>query len=100
MNGYISGQTHKWCQVGLCSQAKEKHEYEQIYFGVDLCVHTPADELKGHCACYAEKEEANWTGIVMNRYIYVHVEQKKSGRACTQVVVVTGRSLDEREAWR
>ena len=26
-------------------------------FRVDLCVGTPADELKGHCACYAEKEE-------------------------------------------
>ena len=26
---------------------------------VDLCVGTPIDELKGHCACYAEKEEIN-----------------------------------------
>ena len=24
---------------------------------VDLCVGTPVDELKGHCAGYAEKEE-------------------------------------------
>ena len=30
-----------------------------IYFPVDLCVGTPVDELKGHCACYAEKEEIN-----------------------------------------
>ena len=26
---------------------------------MDLCVGTPVDELKGHCAGYAEKEEAN-----------------------------------------
>ena len=24
-----------------------------------LCVHTPADEWKGNCACYAKKEEIN-----------------------------------------
>ena len=29
------------------------------YFRVDLYVATPVDELKGHCACYAEKEEIN-----------------------------------------
>ena len=29
------------------------------YFRVDLCVGTPADELKGNCACYARKEEIN-----------------------------------------
>ena len=46
-----------------------------IYFRVDLCVGTPADELKGHCARYAEKEEINWTGIMMNRYTCGHVEQ-------------------------
>ena len=31
----------------------------QFYFRVDLCVGTPLDELKGHCAGYAEKEEIN-----------------------------------------
>ena len=30
-----------------------------IYFQVDLFVSTTVDELKGHCACYAEKEEIN-----------------------------------------
>ena len=30
-----------------------------IYFPLDLCVGTPVDELKGHCARYAEKEEIN-----------------------------------------
>ena len=30
-----------------------------IYFRVDLCVVTPVDELKGHWAVYAEKEEKN-----------------------------------------
>jgi len=30
-----------------------------IYFGVDLCVRTLADERKGNCACYSEKEEIN-----------------------------------------
>ena len=27
-----------------------------IYFPLDLCVRTPVDELKGHCARYAKKE--------------------------------------------
>ena len=30
-----------------------------IYFLVDLCVGIQLDELKGHCAGYAEKEEIN-----------------------------------------
>ena len=30
-----------------------------IYFQVDLFVGAPVDELKGHCAGYAEKEEIN-----------------------------------------
>ena len=30
-----------------------------IYFRVDLCVHTPADEWNGNCACYAKTEEIN-----------------------------------------
>ena len=30
-----------------------------IYFYVDLFVDTSVDELKGHCACYAKKEEIN-----------------------------------------
>ena len=46
-----------------------------IYFLVDLCVGTPVDELKGHCAGYAEKEEINWNGILMNRYNCGRVEQ-------------------------
>ena len=46
-----------------------------LIFLVDLCVGTPVDELKGHCAGYAEKEEINCTVIVMNRYICGHVEQ-------------------------
>ena len=43
-----------------------------IYFQVDLFVGTPVDELKGHCAGYAEKEEINRTGITMNWYICAH----------------------------
>ena len=31
----------------------------KIYFRVDLCAHTSADELKGNCARYAEKEQIN-----------------------------------------
>ena len=31
----------------------------QIYLRVDPCVGTPVDELKGHFAGYAEKEEIN-----------------------------------------
>ena len=31
----------------------------EIYFQVDLCIHTTADELKGNCACFAEKDEMN-----------------------------------------
>ena len=46
-----------------------------MYFRVDMCVATPVYELKGRCACYAEKEQINWTGIVMNRNICGHVEQ-------------------------
>ena len=30
-----------------------------IYFRMDLWVGSPVDELKDHCACYAEKEEIN-----------------------------------------
>ena len=41
-----------------------------IYFRVDLWVGTPVDVFKGHYAGYAEKEETNRTGIVMNRYIF------------------------------
>ena len=44
---------------------------------MDLFVGTPVDELKGRCACYAEKEEIKCTVIVMNRYICGHVEQLK-----------------------
>ena len=40
-----------------------------------MYIATPVDELKGHCAGYAEKEEINLTGIVMNRSIFGHVEQ-------------------------
>ena len=31
----------------------------QIYLWVDPCVGTPVDELRGHFAGYAEKEEIN-----------------------------------------
>ena len=31
----------------------------EIYFRVYMCVATPVDELKGHWAGYAEKEEIN-----------------------------------------
>ena len=40
-----------------------------------MYIATPVDELKGHCAGYAEKEEINSKGIVMNRYICGQVEQ-------------------------
>ena len=46
-----------------------------LIFLVDRCVGTPVDELKGHCAGYAEKEEINCTVTVMNRYICGRVEQ-------------------------
>ena len=63
---------------------EEKHEDKQVFFLFFLwiCVDiaAPVDELKGHCAGYAEKEEINWTGIVMNRYICGHVEQQKRWR--------------------
>ena len=48
---------------------------EQKHEGKQVNLFTPVDELKCHCAGYAEKEEINWTGIVMNRYICGHVEQ-------------------------
>ena len=54
--------------------------YLLILMHEDLCVHTPADEWKGKCACYAENEEINWTGILMNSCICVHVEQQKRWR--------------------
>ena len=39
---------------------EEKHEGKQVnLFLVDICVATPVDKLKGHCAGYAEKEEIN-----------------------------------------
>ena len=54
-----------------------------IYFWVDIRVATPVDELKGHCAGYAKKEEMNKTGIVMNRY---------NMWTCRTVETLTGRS--------
>ena len=39
-----------------------------IYFQVDLFVGTPVDELKGHCACYAEK-------VICFGYVRVYVAQ-------------------------
>ena len=47
----------------------------QIYLRVDPCVGTPVDELKGHFAGYAEKEEINWTGILTNGYKCGHAAQ-------------------------
>ena len=79
MNGYIYGQVHKqlWRQVGLCGQTEEKREGKQVNLisGGSAC--TPVDELKGRCACYAEKEEINCTVTVMNRDICGYVEQQK-----------------------
>ena len=46
-----------------------------LFFLGDLCVGTPEDELKGHCAGYTKKEEINCTVTVMNRYICGHLEQ-------------------------
>ena len=56
---------------------EEKHEGKQVnlFSGRYVYLAAPVDELKGHCAGYAEKEEINWTVIVMNRYICGHVEQ-------------------------
>ena len=63
MNGYIYGQVHKqlWRQVGLYGQMEEKHEGKQAnLFSVGyVYIAAPVDELKGHCASYAEKEEIN-----------------------------------------
>ena len=60
MNRYIYGQVHKqlWRQVGLCGQTEEKHEGKQVnlFSGGSACT---VDELNGHCAGYAEKEEVN-----------------------------------------
>ena len=40
-----------------------------------MCVATQVNELKGHCAGYAEKEEIDGTGIEVIRYICGHAEQ-------------------------
>ena len=43
----------------MVNRKKSMKVNRYICFRVDLCVGTPVDELKGHCAGYAEKEEAN-----------------------------------------
>ena len=52
--------------------------------------------MKGHCACYAEKEEINVTGIMMSRYICGHAEQYSDEQVhlwtCRTVETLTGRS--------
>ena len=52
----------------------------KIYFRMDLCVHTPADEWKCNCACYAEKEKNK-----LNRYTDEQVHLRT-------VETLTGRS--------
>ena len=63
---------------------------------MDLCVGTSVYELKGHWAGYAEKEEINLTGIMMNRYICGHAEQFSDEQihlwTCRTVETLTGRS--------
>ena len=54
----------------------------QIYLRVDPCVGTPVDELKGHFADYAEKEE-------INRY----TDERVQMWTCSAVETLTGRSL-------
>ena len=39
----------------MVSRKRSMKVNRYIYFRVDLCVGIPVDELKGHCACYAEK---------------------------------------------
>ena len=53
-----------------------------IYFRLDLCVRTLAEERKFNCVCYAEKEE------IPNKYTHQRIYQW-TGRA---VETLTGRS--------
>ena len=39
----------------MVSRKRSMKVNRSVYFRVDLCVDTPVDELKGHCACYAKK---------------------------------------------
>ena len=39
----------------------------KIYFRLDLCVRTLADERNFNCVCYAEKEE------ILNRYTHERI---------------------------
>ena len=85
MNGYIYGQVHKqlWKQVGLCGQMEEKHEGKQVNLFSGGYVCTPVDDLKGHCAGYAEKR-----GNKLNRYSDEQVHMWTS----RTVETLTGRS--------
>ena len=51
----------------MVRQKRSMRVNRYIYFRVDLWVGTPVDELKDHCIGYAEKQEINQTGILMNR---------------------------------
>ena len=46
-----------------------------LFSGGSVCIHIPADEWNGNCACYAKKEEINSAGILITRCVCVHVEQ-------------------------
>ena len=55
---------------------KDEHEDKQVgLFKSTSVVCSPVDELKGICARYAGKGEVNRAGILMNEYIYGHVQQ-------------------------
>ena len=49
---------------------------------MDLCVGTPVDELKGHCAGYAKKEEIN----------HSYSDEQVHLCICRTVETLTGRS--------
>ena len=53
-----------------------------IYFRLDLCVRTIADERKFNCVCYAEK------GEILNRYTHERIYPW----TCRAVETLTGRS--------
>ena len=57
MGRYRSSCGDSYVFVVRCKRSMTINRY--IYLQVDLCVRTPVDELKGHSAGYAKKEEMN-----------------------------------------
>ena len=73
MNRYGHGWVHLWAGTQVVVETgrslwqsmkvfvEEKHEGKQVnlFSGGYMYIAAPVDELKGHCAGYAEKEEIN-----------------------------------------